>query len=63
MIASFQARAGDLGYADQCQGVRVTPGDPKELVEKPEQLDAAFDGPLVVAVTAATNAALKKIAR
>lgn len=96
LIESFQARA-DLGYAEQYKGVRVTPGDPKELVEKPEQLDAAlakavekaisedgaeavimgggplsapamriqprFDVPLVVAVTAATNAALKKLAR
>lgn len=97
LIESFRARAEDLGYAEQYKGVRVTPGDPEELVEKPEQLDEAlakaveqaigedgaeavimgggplsapatriqprFDVPLVVAVTAATNAALKKLAR
>lgn len=97
LIESFQARAEDLGYAEQYKGVRVTPGDPNDLVEKPEQLDAAlakavekaisedgaeavimgggplsapamriqprFDVPLVVAVTAATNAVLKKLAR
>ena len=77
--------------------VRVTPGDPKELVERPEQLDAAltdaveravrengaeavimgggplsapamriqsrFDVPLVVAVTAATNAAMTELSK
>ncbi|MCZ0964359.1 aspartate/glutamate racemase family protein [Paracoccus benzoatiresistens] len=97
LIESFRAKAEELGYGKQFKGVRVTPGDPKELVEEPEQLDAAlaeaveqavhedgaeavimgggplsapamriqprFDVPLVVAVTAATKAALKEIAK
>ncbi|WP_306752053.1 aspartate/glutamate racemase family protein [Paracoccus actinidiae] len=97
LIESFHAKAEDLGYGKQFKGVRVTPGDPKELVEKPEQLDTAlaaaveqavredgaeavimgggplsapamriqsrFEVPLVVAVIAATNAALKELAK
>jgi allantoin racemase len=42
LIDSFRDRAAALGYAAQYRGVRVTPGDPKELVKSPEQLDAAL---------------------
>jgi Asp/Glu/hydantoin racemase len=42
LIDSFRDRAAELGYADQYRAVRVTPGDPKELVKSPEQLDAAL---------------------
>jgi Asp/Glu/hydantoin racemase len=42
LIDSFAARAAALGYADQYRGVRVTPGDPTELVKSPEALDAAL---------------------
>lgn len=95
LIQSFRAKADELGYGKQFKGVRVTPGDPKELVEKPDQLDVALieavkqavredgaeavimggsplsapamriqsrlDVPLVVAVMAATSAALKEL--
>lgn len=97
LIESFGIKAEELGYGKQFKGVRVTPGDPEELVEKPDQLDAALteaveqavrengaeavimgggplsapamriqsrlDVPLVVAVTAATNAALKELSK
>lgn len=97
LVESFHAKARELGYERQFKGVRVTPGDPKELVERPEQLDAAltdaveravrengaeavimgggplsapamriqsrFDVPLVVAVTAATNAAMTELSK
>jgi allantoin racemase len=42
LIESFRAKAASLGYQDQYRGVRVTPGDPKELVQSPEKLDAAL---------------------
>jgi Asp/Glu/hydantoin racemase len=42
LIDSFRDRAAALGYADQYRGVRVTPGDPTELVQSPEALDAAL---------------------
>jgi allantoin racemase len=42
LIDSFRDRAAALGYADQYRGVRVTPGDPTELVQSPERLDAAL---------------------
>lgn len=42
LIESFQEKAESLGYSHLYQGVRVTPGDPKELVESPEKLDAAL---------------------
>lgn len=42
LIKSFQEKAESLGYSHLYQGVRVTPGDPKELVESPEKLDAAL---------------------
>lgn len=94
LVDSFRAKAEELGYLDQFRGVQVTPGDPNQLVEDPQRLDAAlaeavkravlengaeavimgggplsapatriqpqFDVPLVVAVTAATNAALER---
>ena len=31
-----------MGYAQLYRGVRVTPGDPTELVKSPEKLDAAL---------------------
>ena len=95
LINSFRDRAAALGYADQYRGVRVTPGDPTELVKSPDALDAAlgeaarasieedgaeavimgggplsasairlqpqFDAPLVVAVNAASRAAVEAI--
>lgn len=95
LIESFQQKAASLGYQDLYRGVRVTPGDPTELVKSPDKLDAAlseavhqsitldgseavimgggplsasalrlqpqFDVPLVVAVNAAANSALKAI--
>lgn len=95
LIESFRLRAEELGYGDQYHGVKVTPGDPTELVKDPDALDAAlieavqraiaedsvqaiimgggplsapamriqdrFEVPLVVAVAAATNAALAEI--
>lgn len=42
LIDSFRDRAAALGYAGQYRGVRVTPGDPTELVKSPEALDAAL---------------------
>jgi Asp/Glu/hydantoin racemase len=42
LIDSFRDRAAALGYAEQYRGVRVTPGDPTELVKSPEALDAAL---------------------
>lgn len=42
LIDSFRARAEALGYGAQYRGVRVTPGDPTELVQSPDQLDAAL---------------------
>lgn len=95
LIESFRLRAVELGYGDQYRGVKVTPGDPTELVKDPDALDAAlvdaveraiaeddvqaiimgggplsapamriqdrFEVPLVIAVAAATNAALADI--
>ncbi|MFP2768938.1 aspartate/glutamate racemase family protein [Oceanisphaera sp. KMM 10153] len=48
LIASFERKAAELGYAEQYRGTRVTPGDPSELVAAPDRLDAA----LAVAVRA-----------
>ena len=42
LIDSFRQKAQSLGYEDLYRGVRVTPGDPKELVKSPEKLDAAL---------------------
>lgn len=42
LIKSFQEKAKALGYEAQYRGVRVTPGDPIELVQSPENLDAAL---------------------
>ena len=42
LIDSFRQKAQSLGYEDLYRGVRVTPGDPNELVESPEKLDAAL---------------------
>jgi Asp/Glu/hydantoin racemase len=39
---SFRVTAEMMGYADLYRGTRVTPGDPKELMKSPEQLDAAL---------------------
>ena len=48
LIQSFQDKAASLGYNEQYRGTQVTPGDPTELVQSPEYLDAA----LAKAVTA-----------
>ncbi|MEO8409351.1 MAG: aspartate/glutamate racemase family protein [Propionivibrio sp.] len=42
LIESFREKAASLGYAQLYRGVRVTPGDPMELVKSPEKLDAAL---------------------
>jgi allantoin racemase len=42
LIESFRQKAAALGYEDQYRGVRVTPGDPTELVNDPDRLDAAL---------------------
>ena len=41
LAAEDPAVLAALGYAAQYRGVRVTPGEPKELVKSPERLDAA----------------------
>ena len=45
-VKSFEDKANSLGYSELYQGVRLTPGDPKELVKSPEKLDAS----LIIAV-------------
>ncbi|GAA3717988.1 hypothetical protein GCM10022421_27530 [Oceanisphaera sediminis] len=42
LIASFERKAAELGYAEQHRGTRLTPGNPLELVASPAQLDAAL---------------------
>lgn len=42
LIESFRAKAAALGYEPQYRGVRVTPGDPTELVRSPDTLDEAL---------------------
>ncbi|MDF3856403.1 aspartate/glutamate racemase family protein [Paracoccus sp. APAP_BH8] len=42
LIESFRQKAVSLGYEAQYRGVRVTPGDPGELVQDPARLDAAL---------------------
>lgn len=42
LIKSFQEKAVALGYGDLYRGARVTPGDPKVLVQSPDKLDAAL---------------------
>lgn len=42
LVDSFQEKADSLGYADQYHGVQVTPGDPDDIVESPDELDEAL---------------------
>ncbi|ALM54755.1 hydantoin racemase [Halomonas huangheensis] len=42
LIESFRQKAASLGYEHLYRGVRVTPGDPNELVQSPDALDAAL---------------------
>ena len=42
LIESFRQKAAYLGYEHLYRGVRVTPGDPTELVQSPDALDAAL---------------------
>ncbi|WMC10357.1 aspartate/glutamate racemase family protein [Oceanimonas pelagia] len=42
LLASFEQKAGRLGYAEQYAGAWVTPGHPAELVHSAEALDAAL---------------------
>ncbi|SFT41332.1 aspartate/glutamate racemase family protein [Halomonas saccharevitans] len=42
LIESFRQKAASLGYEHLYRGVRVTPGDPTELVQSPDALDAAL---------------------
>ncbi|QTF92076.1 aspartate/glutamate racemase family protein [Halomonas sp. BM-2019] len=42
LIDSFRQKAASLGYEQLYRGVRVTPGDPTELVQSPDKLDAAL---------------------
>lgn len=95
LIESFRLKAASLGYEHLYRGVRVTPGNPEELVQSPEALDAAlaeavkvsinedsaeavimgggplsasavrlqpqFEVPMLIAVNAATRAAVNAI--
>ncbi len=42
LVESFRQKAAELGVEAQYRGVRVTPGDAKELVKSPDALDAAL---------------------
>ena len=42
LAESFRVTAEAMGYADLYRGTRVTPGDPKELMKSPDELDAAL---------------------
>lgn len=42
LIESFRQKAASLGYEHLYRGVRVTSGDPTELVQSPDKLDAAL---------------------
>lgn len=42
LLESFRLKAASLGYEDLYRGVRVTPGNPDELVQSPEALDTAL---------------------
>lgn len=95
LLESFRLKAASLGYSHLYRGVRVTPGNPDELVQSPTALDAAlaaairlsisedaaqavimgggplsaaaerlrpqFEVPLLIAVHAATRAAMNAI--
>ncbi|MCT4331669.1 aspartate/glutamate racemase family protein [Paracoccus sp. YLB-12] len=50
LIESFRQKAASLGYEAQYRGTRVTEGDPNELVQSPEKLDAALAKVFQVAV-------------
>lgn len=50
LIESFRQKAASMGYEAQYRGVRVTPGDPKELVQNPDQLDAALADAVTLSV-------------
>ncbi|WP_247740086.1 MULTISPECIES: aspartate/glutamate racemase family protein [unclassified Paracoccus (in: a-proteobacteria)] len=50
LIESFRQKAASLGYEAQYRGTRVTEGDPNELVQSPEKLDAALAKVVQVAV-------------
>ena len=42
LLKSFEDKAKSLGYANLYQGVRITQGDPMEIVKLPETLDASL---------------------
>lgn len=42
LIESFRQKAVSLGYEARYRGARVTPGDPTELVQDADRLDAAL---------------------
>ena len=51
LTESFRQKAVALGYEAQYRGVRVTPGDPTELVQDPDRLDAALTDAVRQSVT------------
>ncbi|MCF3973082.1 aspartate/glutamate racemase family protein [Paracoccus salsus] len=50
LIESFRQKAAALGYGAQYRGTRVTEGEPNELVQNPDRLDAALAEAVRVAV-------------
>lgn len=50
LLASFRKKAEELGYAEQYRGVRVTPGDPLELMSSDAQLDAALGAAVLASI-------------
>ena len=42
LAESFRVTAEAMGYGDLYRGTRVTPGDPKELMKSPDELDASL---------------------
>ncbi len=51
LIDSFRDKAEALGYAHLYRGVRVTPGDPTELVQSAYRLDTALAEAVQTAIT------------
>lgn len=50
LLASFREKAEELGYEEQYSGVRVTPGDPLELMSSNELLDTALSKAVLASI-------------
>lgn len=50
LLASFREKAEELGYEEQYSGVRVTPGDPLELMSSNELLDTALNKAVLASI-------------